>query len=273
MFKKYFLTLGLLSSSVAGFAAEKKVQEATKKSQQEVIEATDKNFESVVLKAEKPVIVDFGAEWCGPCKAIKPAFAQLAKEYGDKYIFVTIDIDEAKETAIKYNVSSVPTFIIIKDGITKGIYVGGIKSENFLDEVKKSLDADPAKGPISNAPQIPQEMLFLQAINFGNTAQVKALIQHGEVDVNYVFKLPMPNGPDMGKEIELTPLSVALSLSNKEMATILLDAGASVEQKFKSLNGNQVNIREFLQYNMDEAVKKGKEMLTFLDEQIAKSKK
>jgi thioredoxin 1 len=77
---------------------------------------TDENFEEEVLKSELPVLVDFYAEWCGPCKMLGPIIEELAKEYEGKWKIGKCNIDESSETAGKYGVQSIPTLIFVKDG-------------------------------------------------------------------------------------------------------------------------------------------------------------
>jgi thioredoxin 1 len=80
------------------------------------IEINESNFDQEVLKSGTPVIVDFYAEWCGPCKQMSPIIDTLAKEYADQVKFVKVDIDKSRDLAIKYGVTSIPTLIFIKDG-------------------------------------------------------------------------------------------------------------------------------------------------------------
>jgi len=77
---------------------------------------SDKNFKEEVLKAELPVLVDFFAEWCGPCKMVAPVIEEVAKEYSGKIKVVKVDVDEAGSTASGYGVMSVPTIMIFKAG-------------------------------------------------------------------------------------------------------------------------------------------------------------
>ena len=81
-----------------------------------VLEITSENFEEEVLKAEKTVLVDMYATWCGPCKMQSPIIDKIADEQGDKIKVAKIDIDEAPEIAEKYGVMSIPTVLIIKNG-------------------------------------------------------------------------------------------------------------------------------------------------------------
>ena len=77
---------------------------------------TDENFEEEVLKSDTPVLVDFFAEWCGPCKMLAPIIDELAKEYGDKWKIGKCDVDASPETAQKYGIQSIPTLIFVKNG-------------------------------------------------------------------------------------------------------------------------------------------------------------
>ena len=81
-----------------------------------VLEVTDSNFEEIVLKSQNPVLVDFSAEWCGPCKTIEPFISELANKYKDKVTFVKIDTDKNHACASTYGIRSMPTFIMFKNG-------------------------------------------------------------------------------------------------------------------------------------------------------------
>lgn len=82
------------------------------------------NFESTVLKADKPVLVDFYAEWCGPCKALSPVLEQLATDYGDSVEVVKVDINASPETAASYRVRGVPTMALFHNGQVVDTIVG-----------------------------------------------------------------------------------------------------------------------------------------------------
>ena len=82
----------------------------------QAIPVTNDSFEADVLKSTVPVVVDFWAEWCGPCKMIGPHLDKIAEEYGDRAKVVKVDIDEQQELAEKYNVSSIPTLMFFKEG-------------------------------------------------------------------------------------------------------------------------------------------------------------
>ena len=89
-----------------------------------IIAVTDATFEQQVLKADKPVLVKFEAEWCGPCKAMKPTIAEIASEYGDKLTIATVDIDQNNQTPYKLGVRGVPTVMLFHKGSIVGQKVG-----------------------------------------------------------------------------------------------------------------------------------------------------
>ena len=98
---------------------------------------TDADFETEVLKSEIPVLVDFWAPWCGPCKQMLPIVEELAGEYEGKVKIVKMNVDESTEVPGKYNVMSIPTFIIFKGGEPVANFVGAKSKE----DVKQELDA------------------------------------------------------------------------------------------------------------------------------------
>ena len=101
--------------------------------------ATDDNFEGEVLKSDKPVLIDFWASWCGPCKAIGPVVEELAEKFKDSVKIMKLNVDENQKTAINYGVRSIPTLILFKDGKVLDTLIGLVPKERLEDFVKKSL--------------------------------------------------------------------------------------------------------------------------------------
>ena len=91
----------------------------------------DSNFEAEVLKADLPVLVDFFAEWCGPCKRVAPVVEQLAEDLKGRAKVVKLNVEEAPATSEKYNVMSIPTFIVIKNGTAVKQHVGELSKEGM----------------------------------------------------------------------------------------------------------------------------------------------
>ena len=100
------------------------------------IHTSDSQFASDVLQSEKPVLVDFWAEWCGPCKALAPKLDEIATEYGEKITVAKVDIDQNKETPTTYGVRGVPTLALFKGGEVVDQIVGN----QPLDQIKALLD-------------------------------------------------------------------------------------------------------------------------------------
>lgn len=100
---------------------------------------TSKTFEKEILKSEKPVVIDMFASWCGPCQYMSPVIDELAEEMANKYKIVKINIDEERELAVKFNVSSIPTFVFIKNGKMVGKEIGYMDKETFKKKIEKNL--------------------------------------------------------------------------------------------------------------------------------------
>ena len=103
------------------------------------VNVSDNSFEGEVLNAEGPVMVDFWAEWCGPCKAMSPLVDELAGEMGEKIKVVKINIDESPEAPSKYGVRGIPTFMIFKGGQVVDTRVGGMSKSALTEWVESVL--------------------------------------------------------------------------------------------------------------------------------------
>jgi thioredoxin 1 len=101
-----------------------------------LIELTDENFEQTVSSNDMPVLVDFWAPWCGPCKMIAPLIGQIADEYAGKAKVCKIDTDQHREAAVEFGISAIPTIILFKDGKVFKKWVGMISA----DDISEALD-------------------------------------------------------------------------------------------------------------------------------------
>lgn len=97
---------------------------------------TSNDFQVEVLSSSLPVVVDFFATWCGPCKAMSPIFDELAQEYKDKVKFVKIDVDQNQDLAGQYNIFSIPTFLIFKDGKVVNQLTGAVGKDGITNALK-----------------------------------------------------------------------------------------------------------------------------------------
>ena len=100
----------------------------------DVLQATDQTFDAEVMQSEQPVLVDFSATWCGPCKRLEPIVSEIASEYSGRLKVVKVDIDQAPTTASKFGVMSVPTVLIIQGGAVKDQVVGLVSKQHLADD-------------------------------------------------------------------------------------------------------------------------------------------
>ena len=103
------------------------------------VKATDATFEQEVLKSDTPVLVDFWAEWCGPCKMIGPSLEDISKEMDGKLKIVKLNIDENPMVPTKYGVRSIPTLLLFKDGQVAATKIGAVPKKSLQDWVESNL--------------------------------------------------------------------------------------------------------------------------------------
>ena len=94
---------------------------------QQIVHVSDSSFEQDVLKSNLPVLLDFWAEWCGPCKMIAPILDQIAAEYAGKVVVAKMNVDENPKTPMKFNVRGIPTLILFKNGQLEGQKIGAVR--------------------------------------------------------------------------------------------------------------------------------------------------
>ena len=98
---------------------------------------TDTNFEQLVLKSDKPVMVDFGATWCGPCKALAPVVEQMAEEYAGRAVIAKVDVDECPEASAQFRIRNVPTVLFFKNGEVVDKSVGAVPKATLSEKLDK----------------------------------------------------------------------------------------------------------------------------------------
>ncbi|HIG47527.1 MAG TPA: thioredoxin [candidate division Zixibacteria bacterium] len=100
---------------------------------------TDDQFESEVIKSSTPVLVDFWAEWCGPCKAIAPTLEEIAGDYDGRLKVVKVDVDENRQSATQYGIRSIPSLLLFKDGAEVDRIIGALPKKQLMEKIDSHL--------------------------------------------------------------------------------------------------------------------------------------
>jgi thioredoxin 1 len=104
-----------------------------------IVHTNDSNFEADVLNSGKPALVDFWAEWCGPCKMIAPILDEAANEYADKMSVVKLNVDESPNVAQKFGIRSIPTLMLFKDGAVQAQKLGAMSKSQLVEFLETNL--------------------------------------------------------------------------------------------------------------------------------------
>lgn len=187
-----------------------------------ITELNDAQFEPFIQMADKPVIIDFWAPWCPPCREMKPIFDQVAHELKDHYLFVSVNIDEAEQVAKKYDVTSIPTFKVIKNHNVIGTFVGYTTKEGVIDHIEHAIH------------QKFTQNTLLSAIQLGDKELVARCLAHQNIDVNAISQMQV-----MHVSMPMTPLMMAISTyisdqSSMDIVSMLLNAGAQIDLEINS---------------------------------------
>src|SRR5512133_3079212 len=105
------------------------------------LEVNDSNFDEVVVKSEKPVLVDFWAEWCGPCRMIAPIMEEISHEFDGKALVVKCDVDNSPSVAMKYSIRNIPTVLYFKDGKIADKQVGAVPKNAFAGTCSRTTSS------------------------------------------------------------------------------------------------------------------------------------
>ncbi len=103
------------------------------------IEITDSNFEEVVMKSDKPVLVDFWAEWCGPCRMVGPVVEELAKEYEGRAVIGKVNVDENPDISVKFGIRNIPALLFFKNGEIVDKQIGAVPKSALAEKLDKQL--------------------------------------------------------------------------------------------------------------------------------------
>jgi thioredoxin 1 len=103
------------------------------------LEVNDSNFDEVVIKSEKPVVVDFWAEWCGPCRMIAPIMEEIGEQYSGQAVVAKCDVDSSPNVAARFGIRNIPTVLFFKNGQIADKQVGAVPKNNFLTKLNALL--------------------------------------------------------------------------------------------------------------------------------------
>lgn len=129
------VAINIFLNSQNEIKAELKDKQETEKQEEKIMEITGQNFEEEVLKSEIPVLVDFYATWCGPCKVLSPILEEIAQE-NEMVKFVRVDVDKEDDIAMQYQIMSIPTLVLIQNGKEKDRIIGLVDKAKILEFIE-----------------------------------------------------------------------------------------------------------------------------------------
>ena len=104
-----------------------------------ILKLTDAEFENQVIKSDKPILVDYWAEWCGPCKMIAPVLEEVAEELSEKVLIGKLNVDENSHTPPKYGIRGIPTLMLFKNGEAVGTHVGAVNKSDLIKFIEENI--------------------------------------------------------------------------------------------------------------------------------------
>ncbi len=209
-----------------------------------VVELNADTFKSTIAAANKPVIVDFYATWCPPCKQVKPSFAQLAQEETD-WLFYAVDVDKAPSVAAECSISAMPTFVIFQHGVQWGTVKGALPKEQLKLAFQEIINL-PTPQPHISANKNESTRQLIMAISQRNLDEIKKLVQDG-TDVNGSMEIP-------GLPFKCFVLQSAIISGNESIIDYLLQSGAVFDSNVQEAAEKQLayfqNLTEKMQQEL-----------------------
>lgn len=222
-------------------------QESTTE-QSRVIELSSETFNDTIKTATKPVIIDFYATWCPPCKQVKPVFHELAGEQ-EAWLFYSIDVDKNPSIASACSVSAMPTFVIFKGGVQWGMVKGALAKEQLKLELQNIIEA-PAPQAIATPQSTDTTQKLMEAINQRNLDAIKKLVEQG-ADVNGTIEAP---------SFTCSVIQTAILTGDEAIIDYLLEAGAHLDAQVQENLEKQLvffaGVIESCQHYLDYALSK-----------------
>jgi thioredoxin 1 len=199
-----------------------------------IYELTAENAAQIITQTQGIIIVDFYAEWCAPCKTLKPIYEDVAQELKNKYVFARINIDKCQQIASQLQITSIPTIVIFSGGQVLDRISGVLPKEALIKEIEQIVQGS---GDFSKLPKEKLNNKLIQAIQTRLPLETVTQILDAGADANFII------------ESGMTPLLLAIivnansGIDGSELIKLLLSKGASTE--FIDPNGNKIQAKDF----------------------------